>query len=221
MKKLLFKFPSRERPVKMFAAIENMVSMVGEGVDYSIQLTLDIDDKTCSTPEVRDGIKSYGERVKAYWGTSLSKVNAINRDMEFAPPFEILLLHSDDMRFTKKDFGYDILKAFENFSGLVHFPDQYANNRLITYPMMSKDYYDRFGYIYNPIYRSVYCDNEQHEAAVYLKKYKFVDENILIHEHPIWGFGEQDELGKRTEEPVNYRIDGEKYKERKAFNFYL
>jgi hypothetical protein len=218
---ILFKFPSRERASKMFAAIDNIISMIGDGIDFHIQLTLDIDDISCANEEVKNRINAYGEKVSAMWGLSGSKTIAINRDMEFAPEHQILCLHSDDMVFIKQDFGKDILEAFENWEGLVHFPDQQIGDKLITYPMMHRNYFNRFGYIYHPSYISVFSDGEQHEVAQLLNQYKFVNKAILEHRHHIWGFGPADDLLKRTEDPTNYQKDCEMYKERKQLNFYL
>lgn len=204
--KLLYKFPSRERPDKFFAAIDNIISLARHD-NYSIQATLDLDDDSMITPEIRDRINSY-PKLKAYWGTSNgSKITAINRDMSFAPHYDILCVHSDDMVFLSEGFDLRIIEAFKNWTGLVHFPDQKAGNRLITYPMMHQEYYEFLGYIYHPSFLSVYADNHQQDVARRLNKYKFVNECILEHRHAIWGYGEVDALLKRTEDPINYNID--------------
>lgn len=218
---ILFKLPSRERPSKCFAAIDNIISMIGEGVDYRIQLTLDLDDASMSNQDVRDRINSYGERVKAYWGTSTGKINACNRDMEFSGEWDILLLHSDDFVFTKLDFGKDILEAFNGYSGLVHFPDGFQNERLITYPMMTREYFNLFGYIYHNAYDSVYPDNEQMAVAKKLGRYKYVPTCIFLHQHYLAGFGRQDELSKKEDSPENYQKDRATFLRRKAINFDL
>jgi hypothetical protein len=218
---ILFIFPSRERPVKCFAAIDNIISMIGEGIDYKIQLTLDLDDATMSNQEVRDRINSYGENVKAYWGTSTGKVFAINRDMEFSGEWDILCLHSDDFLFIKLDFGKDILKAFEGFSGLVHFPDGFQNERLITYPMMSREYFNLFGYIYHKDYYSVYGDDEQMAVAKKLGRYKYVPTSIFLHQHYLAGYGAPDELSKKEDSPEMYEKDKATFLRRKELNFDL
>lgn len=226
MPNILFKFPSRERPIKFFNAIDNIISMIGQGIDYSIQATLDLDDSSMFNEEIKNKINSYGGKVKAYWGISTSKINAINRDMEFAPEFDILLLHSDDFIFTKQDFGKDIIEAFNNYNGLVHFPDQVQGHKLCTYPMMSKDYFYFFRYIYNPNYNSVYSDREQQDVAKRIGKYKFVNTQLFEHRHHRWGwntatgerinsgeFVKPDDLAKKQDSREMYELDGQTYKD--------
>lgn len=220
-KKILYKFPTRERPEKAFAAIDNIISMSRHD-NYEILLTLDIDDESMRGDEVKVRIASYDGKVRAIWGTSEGKIHACNRDMEFAGEFYILCLHSDDQWFVKEGFDLDILQAFESsFSGLVHFPDSFVNERLCTYAMISKDYFDRFGYIYNLEFYSVYADNELQDVAKILNKYKYVNKHIFEHRHFVHGYGGRDDLLKRTEDPANYARDKAIYEKHKLNNFCL
>ena len=207
--KILYKFASRERPEKFFKCLDNIISLARHN-DFSILASLDLDDKSMANPQVRDRIKKYPQ-VQAFYGTSQGKIHAINRDLEFAGDFDILCNHSDDMVFIKEGFDLDILEAFENFNGLVHFPDQKVGQKLITYAMMSKAYFDLDGYIYNPQFWSVYADNYQQWKAQKRGMYKFVQKRILDHEHSIWGYGPPDDLLKRTENPENYKRDHATY----------
>lgn len=78
MPKILYKFASRNRPEKFFKAVDNIIEM-SRSDDYMIMATLDIDDPTMANAVVRDKINSYGSKLKAYYGTSKSKVDAINK----------------------------------------------------------------------------------------------------------------------------------------------
>ena len=185
---------------------------------YSIAITLDIDDPTATNDDFKRKILEYAN-VQPMWGTSDGKVSAINRDMVFFNDWDILVLLSDDM-VLRRGFDMEILKAFEDgFSGLVHFPDGIVNERLCTFSVMDKDYYDLFGYIYNPIYKSVACDNEQHEVAILLRKYKFVNIDIVRHLHPAYGMAENDDLYRRNENSVLYAEDLNTLKNRRAINY--
>src|SRR6202012_507362 len=166
MPKILYKYPTRSRPEKFFNSLDNFFSLVMH-TDYEILVTLDIDDPTATTEEFKKRLLEY-PYIKVFWGTSSGKVNAINRDMCFAGHFDILVLLSDDMQL-QPGFDMEILKAFEDgFSGLAHFNDGVANERLCTFSVIDKKYFDLFSWIYNPIYKSVGCDNEQHEVAIML-----------------------------------------------------
>lgn len=219
-KKILYKFPSRERKDKCFAAIDNIIENATHD-NYQILCTFDIDDEIMANREVKERINSYGTKVLAVYGTSKNKIDACNRDVWIVPDWDIVCLHSDDMWFTKKGFDLDILDAFEDYSGIVHFPDGHANEKLITYAMLSRDYYDQFGYIYHPDFESVYADNHQMQLAQLLGKYKYVDKKILEHKHPIWGYGQYDDLLKKTEHPAVYQKDMITFQRHVANNFYL
>lgn len=217
--KILIKFASRSRKDKLFNCLDNIISTIGIE-DYIILCTLDVDDVAMANQEVNERIKSYGDKVKAIYGFSKSKIDAINRDIWIVDKFDVLLNHSDDFHFIKQDWGKDVLEAFEGYSGLVHFPDQ-IQKELCTYAMMSKDFYDKLGYIYHPDYESVYCDHDQQNIAKRLNSYKLVDKQILEHRHAIWGWGEADELLKKTENPLTYAKDKETYERRLNNNYYL
>lgn len=219
--RILFKFASRSRPEKFRSCLLNIFNGC-EGNEYRILASLDEDDPYRKEYQsVLDDFWDSGlskGRLISYWGYSKSKVYAINRDIKSCDyNFDILCAHSDDMLFIKHGFDVDIRDAFADFSGLVHFPDQHANQQLCTYPMLSRDYYERFSFVYNPIYTSLYCDNEQQEVAKKLGCYKFVNKNILEHKHPLWERKPYDDLMKHNES--FYGADGLIFKQRQAAGF--
>lgn len=222
MPKLLYKLASRSRREKVFACIENIIEQSTID-DFLILLSFDVDDSAMYGEEVKERLKSYGDKVKAYWGISGSKVAAINRDISFVGDFEILLNHSDDFWIEKKGFDAAVIKSMsENFpdgDGMLHFPDQMAMERLCTYQIVGKKYFDRTGLVYNSEYFSVFCDNEETEKAKMLGRYAYIDEKYLTHRHSLWGFGPPDDLLKHTES--FYHIDAQTYNRRMANKFYI
>lgn len=211
--KICFVFPSRERPDKFFRCLDNIQDMVSESDNYCVIAVLDNDDP--SKEDYEKSLHEYPE-VEARWGLSANKVAAINRELNNLPEAAIICLHSDDMWFTKFGFDEEIREAFKEWDGLVHFPDQVAKEKLITYTMMHRDYLSSLGYIYHNDFNNVYCDNFQHLQAQKLGKYKFVNKQILEHRHSMWGFGMADDLLRRTEEPIGYRKDHETFIRLKA-----
>ena len=65
--------------------------------------------------------------------------------------------------------------------------------------IMGEQYYRRFGYIYHPSYKSLWCDNEAQDVAKRLHRYKYVRQQIFEHQHHANGFGEKDALLVHTE----------------------
>jgi hypothetical protein len=221
MPKILYHFPSRERPYKFFNAVDNIISMSRHD-DYLILASLDINDPTMNNAEVKSKLDSYGTKLKPVYGTSLNKVHAVNRDVWMEDGWDILITHSDDFWIDFPGFDLEVIAEFEKgFRGLLHFPDANVGNRLVTYPIMHVDYYKKFNYVYHPSYQSVYCDNHQMEVAILLGQYKYIDRHFLTHRHHIWGYGPADDLLKRTEHPVVYSLDYQTYMKMKENNFGL
>lgn len=216
--KILYSFPTKSRPDKAIACIQNIHDM-SESENYEIILKVDFDDASCNNTDFISKIAQF-KKVVLVFGESRNKVHAINRDIP-KEGWDILMNQSDDMWFIKKGFDADVINAFIDFDGLVHFPDPVAKERLCTYSMMSNNYYNQFGYIYHPDYVSVYCDHHQQEVAKKLGKYKYVNSEILEHRHAIWGFGEPDELLKKTEDPLIYARDKRTLDYQRSINFGL
>lgn len=216
-KKICFVFPSRERSLKFFKSLNDIQDMT-ENKNYSVLAILDNDDPY--KEEYSALPKNYPE-VTVVWGESKGKIDACNRGLSFLPAdTDIVCLHSDDM--VPVVFGFDeIIREHCGTDDYVHFPDGHANEALCTYSIMGIDYFKRFGYIYHPAYNSVYADNEQNDVAKILGRYKFINQMIIEHRHPAWGFGQADDLLLRTENPINYQKDHETYLRRKAINFDL
>ena len=207
--KILYKFATRSRPEKAAAVIQNIL-MNAEHAEYSILMAIDSDDSTMVDFVLPKG----GE---AAYGTSKSKIEAINRDIP-TDGWDILINVSDDQLFTVKGFDLDILIVMgNNTDQFLHFPDGFVNERLCTMTIIGKKYYDRFGYVYHPDYASLWCDNEAQEEAIRLGCYKYVDKHIFIHNHPAWIGGKVDAQLEHTQK--FYRQDERTYNKRRSLGF--
>lgn len=215
--KLFFKCTSRSRPYRMKHTINSIVSNISNDADYFIQLSLDEDDEQLS--EYFKIISPIHEKII---GSSKNKIDAINRDMDLVDQWwDILINISDDQVFIKKDFDLDIVNNMGNDGDMfLHFPDGNQGD-LATMSIIGRKYYLRDGYIYNPNYESVYCDNEAQDVAKLRNCYKLVNTHIFNHEHPAWGKGQTDEQYKKNEHFLVYEKDRKTYINRAAKNFYL
>jgi len=218
---ICFKFPSRSRPEKFFKALDNIVTLT-ESSDYIIVATLDTDDLTMNNETVIQRMDKYS-KLKVIWGTSTGKINAVNRDLNELPPYDILVLMSDDMEFAVKGFDLEIIKDMQTYfpdkDGLLHYPDGYANQRLVTMPILGYNWVRHFKYIYHPDYVSLYCDNEQMEVAIRVDRYKYLHKNLFIHQHPAWGAAPMDDQYRLTESYMD--VDRTTFHHREKHNFDL
>jgi hypothetical protein len=181
---ILIKFPTRNRPQQFLNTLRTYIRLADDISHIKIMITLDRDDTSYDLHEITTEFPSLVISV----GESKNKIDAINRDMNRAPPFDIVLLASDDMIPIKK--GYDTTirkkmnKHFPDMDGVLWFYDGYQK-RINTLIVMGKTYFDRFGFLYNPVYKSFFCDNEFTDTANFLNKQIFIEDLIIKHEHPI------------------------------------
>jgi hypothetical protein len=167
-------------------------------------------------------------RVFFELGESQNKIHAINRDIEkYIHDYDVLAVFGDDFEPTE-NFDLEILNHFEKAKDLIFydtnfclwFNDGYTQDRLCTYPIMGKEYFNSFGYVYNPEYRSVYADNEQGEVAKLLHKVLYINQVVCKHRHYVNDrLVQKDELYAKNEKLE--AGDKETYERRKANNFYI
>lgn len=210
-KRILYNFASRSRPVQ-FARGWKSIRDLSSSDNFDILGKVDHDD-----PDVMN----YAfQPINLIFGKSRNKVHAINRDLDrfMCPEWDILVNMSDDMVFTVPGFD-DIIRKHMTGDFLLHFPDGFANERMITMSIMSKGYFDKFGYVYHPSYKSLFCDNEAMDVAKILGAYKYVDQQIFEHLHPAAKKAPRDDQYRKTE--AFWNVDKKNYIFRKAMNFPL
>jgi hypothetical protein len=222
--KIVYVFPSRERPERFFKALDNLRDM-SESKDYEIWAKLDLDDPAMCRPEIIEKIKTEYPEVTVKWGLSQGKIHAVNRDCEDLPECDIIIIMSDDIVFDVKGFDSEIKEAFQKhfpgYDGTVHFPEDHAEDRTIIVSMIGINLYKKLGYLYNPIYTSVYADNDFTELTKLMGKYVFINRRLFSHPHPGWNLCEWDALYRRNESANLYQVDGQLFKKRQEENFGL
>ena len=220
---ILFKFPARARKEKLFDKLNHYYDLMVDQENFTFLVSIDHDDEILNTPEVLEKLQKYF-RLKAVVGESKGKIFACNRDIdEHEESWDIVVLVSDDMM--PKVKGYDMhirkgyKKYFPDFDGVLHFNDGHQKDKLNTLCILGKPYYDRFGYIYNPEYVSLFCDNEFMDVSRILGKTKYIPMVIIEHQHWAWGYGGMDALYQKNEGPI--QKDRDTYLRRKKQEFDL
>lgn len=214
--KILYNIATRNRPHQLDEVLTNLAIHCQQ--DFLVCVKVDNDDKFFEDYRsvVQFHSEVYGFHIWFFGGTSVSKVDAINRNIQ-VDGWDILVNLSDDQRFIMPGFDSIIRQHMEE-DCFLHFPDEMARS-LCTMSIMSRMYYDRFGYVYHPSYKSLWCDNEATEVAQLLGKYKFVDQVLFKHYHHAWGLASKDELYNRNDKYWNQ--DKRNYQQRKKRNFDL
>lgn len=218
--KLLIKYPTRNRPEQFLKILSQYYDSAADKENINWLVSYDLDDKKMN-PSIIERAKNIVPGIKIVGGYSRNKIDACNRDMRSEKEWDIVVLISDDMEVAQKGWD-DIIrkemqKNYPDTDGVLWFYDGYQE-RICTFSIMGKKYYDRFGYMYHPSYKSLWCDNEFTDVAKNLGKLKYIPNPIVKHQHPAWGGGvKMDDLYRINES--FYNEDAENYRKRKALNF--
>jgi hypothetical protein len=218
--KILIKFPTRNRKDKFFEVLQKYYDFATDLSKIEFLITLDYDDDSMNNQEVIDKLKSY-ENLRFVFGKSNNKIHAVNRDIELGD-WDIILLASDDMIPIEKGYDeqirFNMTINYPNTDGILWFNDGNRKD-LNTLCILGKKYYERFGYIYHPDYKSLWADNEFMTVGNLLKKQIFIDKVIIHHQHPDWGYGGRDIIHSLNSN--HDREDRMVFQRRQKNNFYL
>lgn len=179
---ILIKFATRGRKEAFTECIKNIQRTISGKYKYEVHVTVDDDDESMFKKEQYENV--------TYWGgMSLSKVYAINRDMDIITKhfnWDILINFSDDMLFVKEGWDEIIVEDFKKSGtdAFHHYNDGYVKDALPTMSVMDREYYERFFYIYPHCYYSFSCDAEAMFVAQMLGKWHYHPEVIVNHNHP-------------------------------------
>lgn len=209
--KLLFKLTTRSRYLRAIEALDSIYNNLANKEDFHVLVSMDVDDTVMAKKDVVDTLNKY-KNLTHYYGISHSKIDAINRDVSLAPPFDVLINFSDDQKFLVEGFDDIIRQDIGQDKDLfIHYPDSHTFDKIPTMSIMTRGYFERTNRIYHESFESVYADNFAMDEAKYLGKYKFVNKSIYDHFHPAWGTAEKDEQYLKTEHPNVYNKDRETY----------
>lgn len=221
--KILVKFPTRARPSQFLKTLTGYKSLSTNDSLVHYLVSIDKDDLSMQNSYLTNALIEMNN-VSVSYGFSENKIHAINRDIEKIKDWDVLVLGCDDMICQVQGWD-DILRneMFEHFTdldGVLWHSDGYVHERLNTLPIIGRKYYERFNYIYNPSYTSLWADNEFMEVANGLGKQKYFPECLFRHEH----FSNNrtirpDALMKKNES--YFKSDQQVYEKRKAINFEL
>lgn len=221
---LLVKFPTRGRKEKFFSTLHRYLQLSTRKNKVGFLITMDIDDPSMNTEDVKIELNKI-PRLAYFYGNSKTKIQAINKDIDKVSDWDILLLASDDMIPVVP--GYDEIiidnmnRYFPDTDGVLFFNDGYRGSELNTLSILGKKYFNRFNYIYNPEYVSVWADNEFTKVANILGKQVYFSNTIIRHEHPDNGHNQfQRDFVHQNNWIYDHR-DREVFLKREKANFYL
>jgi hypothetical protein len=187
-KVILIKLTSRSRPTQLINCINAALILAENPKAIKWLISLDHDDNKCNTVSFCDSIAHILDEPHIVFGHSNSKIHAINRDIETFSALEhwdILVNLSDDQTAITKGWDKIIREAMPNDldSSLWFYDD--AQKRINTMEIVGYNYYQRDNHIYEPRFKSFYCDN--YATLLAKKRGKLIDLNhicLFRHNHP-------------------------------------
>lgn len=240
--RLVVKFPTRGRPNKFVDVLNRYINMASGMRDVHYVISMDHDDPSMNNQNIIGHLERLNQRMEGRvhfaYGASKGKIEACNANLNMVRRLNphAILLASDDM--IPIVSGYDdiickdMARHFPDTDGVLHYNDGFSGqDKLITLSIMGVKYFDRFGYLYQPEYKSVFADDEFTQVARLLNKVVYNDRCIIQHNWVGLPYiqaarGEikpeqvrRDAVHERNESPEMYNHDREVFERRKAMNF--
>lgn len=106
--------------------------------------------------------------------------------------------------------GWDqIIESYMcNGADILHVGDKHRKDQLICHPIISKRFFEAMGYLWHPLFRSVYCDNWMSEIA---KRWGYVDATKdgsldlgFLHKNPSQNYGAEDDVARISNSQARY-----------------
>lgn len=223
--RILLKCPTRSRPQRVLKTLATYVRLAAHPELLGVAVSCDVDDPTMANTDELRRVLSPCAWSKIFHGYNHTKIEACNanvRDVDW--DWDIIVLVSDDM--VPQIRGYDdiirthMLSRFPDRNGILWFDDGCQGNGLNTLCIYGRTFYDQRGMIYDPVYKSLFCDTEltDHCRMQFADRCLYVPYCIIRHEHPGAGYSQyMDALYDRNQKFWNE--DMYTYISRKAYAY--
>lgn len=191
--------PSRSRPEVAVDAAIKWIRGAGEPIEYI--LSIDNDDSKK---------ESYLNRFSQNWlldefgpvrhgmirNDNRSAIDAINNAAKECTG-DIIVVMSDDF-YCPPQWATALLRLTEGKTDWIAKTHDGIQNWIITLPIMDRTYYNRFGYVYYPEYRHMFCDTEMTCVGDLLQKTIKLDIPFR-HNHYSTGASKKDLVSERAD----------------------
>ena len=175
------------------ATLKKYLDLARRPDQIGIAISCDVDDPTMTPSAVQQRLLELVSKFEwsaLYFGGSKTKIEACNADIEKVEyPWDIIVLVSDDM--IPEVPGYDEIIRQQmpaDRDAVLWFNDGHQEYHLNTLSIYGRTMYERLGNIYDPVYKSFYCDTELTDRCKsdLAPKTKYLSKCIIRHRHPFW-----------------------------------
>jgi hypothetical protein len=162
-----------------------------------VAISCDDDDVSMSRNLVHEELYRILGRTawkRIFTSANKSKIQACNANMnQIDWDWDIVVLVSDDM--IPQIQGWDDVIRIHmtpDRNKILWFNDGFQGDKLNTLTILGREMYNHFGYLYNPEYKSLFCDTELTDLcrAELKDKCIYIPYCIIRHEHPGTGYSQ-------------------------------
>jgi len=226
--RILLKCPTRSRPQKVLATLRSYLDLAEDRSQLGVAVSCDSDDSSMTRSDIQEQLRLLLSPLawhRVYYSPNKTKIEACNANMsEIDWPWDIVVLVSDDM--IPQLRGWDTVirthmqAYFPDTKGILWCNDGYQGDKLNTLCIYGRAMYDSLGYIYEPSYKSLFCDTEltdrcRSDLAPFCT---YLSYPIIRHEHPGTGFA-QNMDGLYTKNQTYWNEDMHTYIRRKTYPY--
>lgn len=208
MRKITCIHPSRGRHVQAYKTWHKWRNDADNKFEYILSLDNDACEDYYTQFFYDDSL------IKICLRDNKSAIQAINEAAKISTG-DILIVISDDFDCFP---GWDtaLITEFEGKSDFIVKTQDGLQPTLITLPLMDREYYNRFGYIYQNDYAHMFCDQEM--TAVGHMIGKVITSNLKFeHQHPLTGLNKYDDINVKND--LTWPQGEALFNQRLAFNF--
>lgn len=225
--RILLKCPTRSRPQRVVATLTRYLQFAHDPTKIGVAVSCDTTDSSMARNLVQEEL----HRVLApaawhrlFYSPNTSKIEACNANMdEIDYPWDIVILVSDDM--IPQVRGWDdtirnhMQSRFPDTDGLLWVNDGCQGDKLNTLCIYGRAMYQRLGCIYEPEYKSLFCDTEltdRCKTGDLRDKTLYIPYCLIRHEHPGTGFPQLNDALYMANQ-AHWSVDMMTYIRRKAY----
>lgn len=182
--------PSRGRPIQAY----NTWNKWRNDADNEFEYILSLDNDACD-----DYYRQFfydDNLIEICLRPNKSAIQAINEAVKIATG-DLFIVISDDFDCFP---GWDtaLIKELAFKSDFIVKTQDGLQPTLITLPLMDRDYYNRFGYIYHPDYKHMFCDQEM-TAVGHMLGCVITLPLKFEHQHPLTGLNKYDDINAKND----------------------
>lgn len=185
--------PSRQRPQQAEIAIKEWVGKAKDKNNIEYILSVDTNDGNLS--RYKELSVNYGLII--HINNNKSAIEAINRSAKEAKG-DLIIVVSDDFNEVPLHWEEELIKHLKGKKDFLVKTQDGIQNTLITLPIMDREYYNRFGYVYYPGFTHLWADTEMTVVGHYLGKVINVP-MIFKHNHYTTGNFKKDSISEKND----------------------